>query len=425
MCYNLLQFEIIPFLKPDINGHQKFSQNKHQVKMDKKDQEKSKAFWLKVIKSGQEEATSSPTSGSSFTGAAAGGAWSSSGAAGGGAWASSERPVAPAWPSRTPYKSVPQKSGSESWKSTSTTGAGGGGAWSSTKTGGAWSSSGAAGGGAWASSERPVAPAWPSRTPYKSVPQKSGSESWKSTSTAGAGSGGAWSSTKTGGAWSSSGAVGGGAWSSTKTGEAWSSTKTAGAWSSSGALGGGSWASSERPVAPAWPSRTPYKSVPQKSGSESWKSTSTAGAGGGGAWSSTKTGGAWSSSGAVGGGAWSSTKTGEAWSSTKTAGAWSSSGALGGGSWASSERPVAPAWPSRTPYKSVPQRSEPESWKPTKSNEQTSHRVTFDLSSQSTSKSKPPPYRHVEPSPTPEVRQVTAFPSVWSPSTARKVTKKN
>ena len=66
MCYNLLQFEIIPFFKPDINGHQKFSQNKQQVKMEKKDQEKSKAFWLKVIKSGQEEATSSPTSGSSL-----------------------------------------------------------------------------------------------------------------------------------------------------------------------------------------------------------------------------------------------------------------------------------------------------------------------------------------------------------------------
>ena len=104
--------------------------------MDKKDQEKSKAFRLKVIKSGQEEATSSSTSGSSFTGAAAegawsstktGGAWSSSGAAGGGTWASSERAVPPAWPSRTPYKSVPQKSGSESWKSSSTTGAGGGG----------------------------------------------------------------------------------------------------------------------------------------------------------------------------------------------------------------------------------------------------------------------------------------------------------
>ncbi len=176
----------------------------------------------------------------------------------------------------------------------------------------------------------------------------------------------------------------------------------------------------------------PVQVRPQKSEPESWKSTSTTGAGGGGAWSSTKTGaggggawsstktgGAWSSSGAVGGGAWSSTKTEGAWSSTKTGGAWSSSAALGGGSWASSERPVAPAWPSRTPYKSVPQRPEPESRK------QTSHRVSFDLSSQSTSKSKPPPYRHVEPSPTPEVRQVTAFPSVWSPSTARKVTKKN
>ena len=147
--------------------------------------------------------------------------------------------------------------------STSTSGAGDGGAWSSTKTGGAWSSSVATGGGSWASSERPVPPAWPSPTPYKSVPQKSGSESWKRTSTAGAGGGVAWSSTKTGGAWSSYGAA-----------------------------GGGSWASSEHPVPPAWPSRTPYKSVPQKSGPESWKSTSTSGAGGGGAWSSTKTGGA-------------------------------------------------------------------------------------------------------------------------------------
>ena len=55
--------------------------------MDKKDQEKSKAFWLKVIRLGQEEATSSPTSGSSFTGAAAGGAWSSTKT--GGAWSSS------------------------------------------------------------------------------------------------------------------------------------------------------------------------------------------------------------------------------------------------------------------------------------------------------------------------------------------------
>ena len=72
------------------------------------------------------------------------------------------------------------------------------GAWSSTKTGGAWSSSGAAGGGAWASSERDVPPAWPSRTPYKSVPQKSGSESWKSTSTTRAGGGGAWSLLKLG-----------------------------------------------------------------------------------------------------------------------------------------------------------------------------------------------------------------------------------
>ena len=85
--------------------------------MEKKDQGKKmdpKTFWSQVAKSGQMKATSSLTSGSSFTGAAAGGAWTSTRTGGGGAWASSERPVPPAWPSRTPYKSVSQKSGSES-----------------------------------------------------------------------------------------------------------------------------------------------------------------------------------------------------------------------------------------------------------------------------------------------------------------------
>ena len=262
---------------------------------------------------------------------------------------------------------------------------------------GAWSSSGAAGGGAWTSSERPVPPAWPSRTPYKSVPQKSGSESWKSTSTAGAGGGGAWTSTKTGAAGRRSMVI---------------------FW---GCGLRGAWSSSERPVPPAWPSRTPYKSVPQKSGSESWKSTSTAGAGGGGAWTSTKTGGggAWTSSGLLGGGACHKNHLVMEVHIYRAAG---EHGHLLG--LRVEEHGHLLSDPCRllghhmTPYKSVPQRSEPESWKPTKTNEQSSHRVSFELSSRTTSKSKPAPYRHVEPSPTPEVRQVTAFPSVWSPSTA-------
>ena len=80
--------------------------------MEKKKEEKKmdpKTSWAQVAK----KATS--TSGSGFAGAAAGGAWASSGAAVGGAWASSgtneqsSRPVPPAWPSLTPYKSVPQR----------------------------------------------------------------------------------------------------------------------------------------------------------------------------------------------------------------------------------------------------------------------------------------------------------------------------
>ena len=54
--------------------------------MEKKDQGKKmdpNTFWSQVMKSGQMKATSSSTSGSSFTGAAAGGAWTSSGTVGG------------------------------------------------------------------------------------------------------------------------------------------------------------------------------------------------------------------------------------------------------------------------------------------------------------------------------------------------------
>ena len=114
-----------------------------------------KTSWTQVVKSGQMKATltsaatsATSTSGSSFAGAAAGGAWTSSGAVGGGAWGSS-----------------------------------------GTAGGGAWRSSGAAGGGAWGSSEtnqwssRPVPPVWPSRTPYRSVPQRSGPETWKPSKT--------------------------------------------------------------------------------------------------------------------------------------------------------------------------------------------------------------------------------------------------
>ena len=110
-------------------------------------------------------------------------------------------------------------------------------------------------------------------------------------------------------------------------------------------------------------------------------------------------GGAWTSSGAVGGG-----------------GAWGSSGTAGRGAWGSSEinqwssRPVPPVWPSRTPYRSVP-----ETRKPSKTNERSSRPKPL----------KPLPNYYKEPSPVPEVRQTSAFPSVWSPSTARKVTKKN
>ena len=124
-------------------------------------------------------------------------------------------------------------------------------------------------------------------------------------------------------------------------------------------------------------------------------------------------GGAWASSGAAGGGACVS------------------SGSAGGGAWGSSGTnqrsscPVPPVWPSRTPYKSVPQRSGLETWKSSRTNERSSRPVPHDMSSRTSSKSKPAPYRHVEPSPMPEVQQTLAFPSMWSPSTARKVTKKN
>ena len=78
--------------------------------MENKDEEKkidSKSSWAQVVKSGQLKAPSTlsaatSTSGSSFAGAASGGAWGSSGAVVGGAWGSSEsnqrslRPVLPA-----------------------------------------------------------------------------------------------------------------------------------------------------------------------------------------------------------------------------------------------------------------------------------------------------------------------------------------
>ena len=104
----------------------------------------SNTSWTQVVKSDQTKATSTSaatsatsTSGSSFAGGAAGGAWTSSGAVGGGAWGSS-----------------------------------------GTAGRGAWGSSGAAGVGAWGSSEinqwssHPVPPVWPSRTPYRSMPEK-------------------------------------------------------------------------------------------------------------------------------------------------------------------------------------------------------------------------------------------------------------
>ena len=65
-----------------------------------------KTSWTQVAKSGQMKATSTSaatsTSGSSFAGAAAGGAWASSGAAGGGAWASSRPISGPLTPCRLP-----------------------------------------------------------------------------------------------------------------------------------------------------------------------------------------------------------------------------------------------------------------------------------------------------------------------------------
>ena len=115
--------------------------------------------------------------------------------------------------------------------------------------------------------------------------------------------------------------------------------------------------------------------------------------------------------GAVGEGAWGSSGTAgrEAWGSSRAAGggAWGSSGAAGGGAWGSSEsnqqasHPVPPVRSSRIPYKIPTQR--------------TPHLIPRD----------PIPNYYKEPLPVPEVRQVTAFPSLWSPSTARKVTKKN
>ena len=167
--------------------------------MEKKEEWKKKdpkTSWSQVAKSGQMKATSTltSTSGSSFTGAAAGGAWTSSGTARWGSmdifWGCGRRSMDIFWgcgqrsmgnfcvPAAClaitdSVQVLPQKSGSESWKCTST-GAGGGGAWTSS-----WD----AGGGAWASSERPVPPAWPSRTPYKSVPQRWEPESWKPTKT--------------------------------------------------------------------------------------------------------------------------------------------------------------------------------------------------------------------------------------------------
>ena len=163
---------------------------------------------------------------------------------------------------------------------------------------------------------------------------------------------------------------------------------------------------SSRPVPPAWPSRTPYKSVPQRSGSETWKPF----------------------------------RTNERSSATLTFGS-SFDGAAAGGAWASLWgcgwgehllRPInGPLARCHLPglhglrtspcHKDRGQRhgSLPE---PVRGS---SRSVLHELTSPKSYKSKPAPYRHVEPSPTPEVRQTSAFPSVWSPSTARKVTKKN
>ena len=93
--------------------------------------------------------------------------------------------------------------------------------------------------------------------------------------------------------------------------------------------------------------------------------------------------------------------------------AWGSSGTAGKKAWgpsetnqrsSCSEAPLRTS-PSRTPYRSVPSR---------KPNERSSRPIPHD----------PIPNYRKKPSPVPEVRQVSAFPSVWSLSTARKVTKK-
>ena len=169
-----------------------------------------------------------------------------------------------------------------------------------------------------------------------------------------------------------------------------------GASTSSGAAGGRTWGSSGAAGRGAWGS---------------------SGAVGGGAWGTSGAAGrgAWGSSGAVGGGGWGSSGAagGRAWGSSGAAGggAWGSSGTAGRKAWGSSEtnqcssRSVAPAWPSRTPYRSVPSK---------KPNERSFRPKPID----------PIPNYYKKPSPVPEVRQVTAFPSVWSPSTACKVTKK-
>ena len=205
----------------------------------------------------------------------------------------------------------------------------------------------------------------------------------KATSTSTSTSGSSFTGAATGGAWTSTGNGGGGAWTSS-----WAAG--GGAWTSSGAAGGGAWATSECAVPPAWPSRTPYKSVPHKIGVgvvevhiyRSW------GVGEHGhllglwveehghllsipcrllGYQGLRTSPCHKNRGRSRGSAHlPDLGVGEHGHLLVAA---------GGGAWASSERPVPPAWPSRTLYKSVPQRSEPESWKPTKTNEQSSHRV--------------------------------------------------
>ena len=137
-------------------------------------------------------------------------------------------------------------------------------------------------------------------------------------------------------------------------------------------------ASSSRTLAPAWPSRTPYKSVPQKLGF--------------GASSSSTVAPAWPS-----------------WTPYKSVPQKSGFGA-------SSSSILAPAWPSRTPYKSVPQKlglgaSSGDKERACKQG------PVWKVKSHS--------YHHVEASPVPPVRQVSRFPSLWSPKSACKVTKKN